>query len=215
MEKDVLLLSGIQHFSFCKRQWALIHIEHQWSENERTAKGQVFHQGAHEGPEHELRGDILIVRGLRIKSEKLCISGICDVVEFHKNPTGVPLFGYDGLWLPYPVEYKRGVKKASDCDRLQLCAQAICLEEMLACSIPEGSLYYGETHRREKVTIDNALRTSLLSTLSEMHRLYQKGITPPPVYGAGCRECSMKDDCMPKIHKAEKINDYIQRCLED
>ena len=151
MHEDLLMISGIQHFAFCPRQWALIHIEQQWNENVRTVDGNIFHQRAHHGEAHELRGDLLIVRGLHVRSEKLKITGICDVVEFRKSSNGVPIFGYDGNWMPYPVEYKKGEPKEHDADRLQLCAQAMCLEEMLSCRISEGALFYGEPKRRENL----------------------------------------------------------------
>ena len=134
-EEDWLALSGIQHFSFCKRQWALIHIEQLWSENYLTTAGHLEHERAHDYAASESRGDMLIMRDLRVYSRALGITGACDVVEFHKSNDGVPLHGRDELWLPYPIEYKHGKSKTIDADRLQLCAEAMCLEEMLACDI--------------------------------------------------------------------------------
>lgn len=142
---DFLMLSELQHFCFCHRQWALIHIEQQWSENLRTVDGQLFHRRAHDEQQTERRGDLLITRGLRVVSHRLGVSGICDVVEFHRAEPGITLFGQEGGWQPYPVEYKKGEPNAFGADELQLCGQALCLEEMLACEIPEGSLFYGET----------------------------------------------------------------------
>lgn len=136
-EADWLALSGIQHFSFCKRQWALIHIEQLWSENYLTTAGHLEHERAHDYAASESRGDMLIMRDLRVYSRALGITGACDVVEFHKSNDGVPLHGRDGLWLPYPIEYKHGKSKTIDADRLQLCAEAMCLEEMLACDIDQ------------------------------------------------------------------------------
>ena len=140
-------LSALQHFAYCRRQWGLIFVERQWAENARTAEGQVFHQTAHHGPESETRGDLLILRGLRVASPALRLGGICDVVEFHRSPSGVPLMGREGLWLPYPVEYKKGSDQTRESDEVQLCGQALCLEDMLCCQFPEGSLFYGETRR--------------------------------------------------------------------
>lgn len=157
-EEDWLALSGIQHFSFCKRQWALIHIEQLWSENYLTTAGHLEHERAHDYATSESRGDTLIMRDLRVYSRALGITGACDVVEFHKSNDGVPLHGRDGLWLPYPIEYKHGKSKTIDADRLQLCAEAMCLEEMLACDIPEGALFYRQTKRRERVKLDEDLR---------------------------------------------------------
>ena len=130
---DCLMISGLQHFRFCRRQWALIYIEQQWAENLRTTEGALLHERAHDEQFRESRGDTIIT---------------CDVVEFHRDERGVPLHGYEGTWLPYPVEYKRGHAKQDGCDELQLCAQAMCLEEMLCCEIPDGALFYGEARRR-------------------------------------------------------------------
>lgn len=147
-DEDLLQLSGLQHFSYCRRQWALIHLEQLWQENWRTTEGNLMHRRAHNTQLRERRGDVLTIRGLSVVSRSLGISGQCDVVEFHRTPDGIPLRGEEGLWLPYPVEYKHGAPKETPADRLQLCAQAMCLEEMLCCSVPEGALYYGETRRR-------------------------------------------------------------------
>ena len=142
-EADYLQLSGIQHFRFCRRQWALIHIEDQWAENYRTVDGTLMHQNAHDKGFQESRGNLLITRGMSVFSPILGVSGQCDVIEFHRDPAGVSLHGRSGTWRPYPVEYKRGRPKADRADELQLCGQAMCLEEMLCCTIPEGALYYG------------------------------------------------------------------------
>ena len=133
-------------------------MERQWAENARTAEGHVFHETAHHGPESEARGDLLILRGLRVASPTLRLGGVCDVVEFHRSPSGVSLAGREGLWLPYPVEYKKGSDQTKESDEVQLCGQALCLEEMLCCQIPEGSLFYGETRRRTRVAFDETLR---------------------------------------------------------
>ena len=142
-EENFLQLSGLQHFAFCRRQWALIHVEGQWAENLRTVEGSIMHTRAHDEKQRERRGDTLVLRDLPVFSPTLGVSGKCDVVEFRADPGGVPLQGEAGLWLPYPVEYKRGSPKSHDADRLQLCCQAMCLEEMLCCSVLEGSLFYG------------------------------------------------------------------------
>lgn len=215
MSGDPLLLSGLQHFAYCPRQWALIHLEQQWQENERTAEGRILHRNAHDGSNHELRGDTLILRGLRVFSEKLEVSGVCDVVEFHRDAAGVTLPGYEGAWLPYPVEYKRGKPKENDADRLQLCAQAICLEEMLLCTIPEGSLYYGETRRREIVSLDAALREKVLSMLEQMRKYYHLGHTPKARPTKGCNACSLREICLPRLAKLTDVSSYIQKRLED
>lgn len=212
---EPLQLSGLQHFAYCPRQWALIHIEQQWQENERTVEGRILHSNAHDGLAHEKRGDVLILRGLRVYSERMGVSGSCDVVELHRDPAGVTLSGYEGAWLPYPVEYKRGKPKENDADRLQLCAQAMCLEEMLLCAIPEGSLYYGETRRREVVALDAPLREKVLSMLAQMQRYMQAGYTPRPRKTRGCQACSLSDACLPELGRLSDVSSYIQSSLED
>ena len=157
-EEDWLQLSGLQHFIFCRRQWALIHIENQWAENFRTVDGSLMHENAHDSGFRESRGDVLIVRGLAVHSAQLGVSGQCDVVEFHRDPDGITLRGRAGLWRPYPVEYKRGRPKNGQADELQLCGQAMCVEEMLCCTIPEGALYYGETRHRVTIQFTPHLR---------------------------------------------------------
>ena len=154
-EEEYLQLSGLQHFAFCRRQWALIHIEDQWAENERTVEGSFLHERAHDEQLRERRGDVLVIRGMRLSSERLGVSGACDVVEFRRSPGGVPLHGEEGLYLPYPVEYKRGQPREDRANELQLCAQAMCLEEMLCCDIPQGALYFGQTRHRQ--TVDSSM----------------------------------------------------------
>lgn len=192
-EDDYLMLSGLQHFAYCRRQWALIHIEQQWAENERTVDGQIFHSVAHDKARIEKRGELLITRGLPVKSAKLGMSGICDVVEFHKSEEGVSLASYEGLWQPYPVEYKKGLPKLNEADEMQLCGQAICLEEMLLCRIPGGSLFYGENRRREPVEFTEELRGKVYDMAKEMHVLWDKGYTPRVKPQKGCNACSLKE----------------------
>ncbi|MDO4548056.1 MAG: CRISPR-associated protein Cas4 [Clostridia bacterium] len=214
-QREPLLLSGIQHFAYCRRQWALIHIEGQWAENLRTVGGQLLHRRAHDEKEVELRGDILTVRGLRIASARLNITGVCDVVEFHRCKDGISLAGWDGGWMPYPVEYKRGAPKEHNADRLQLCAQAMCLEEMLMCGICEGSLFYGETRRRERVELTHELRSEVEAMTEEMTALMQRGHTPSVRPTKGCNACSLKEVCLPALKRAPSVEAYIRSHLED
>ena len=212
-EDEYLMLSGLQHFAYCKRQWALIHIEQQWAENERTIDGKLFHSVAHDKEKIEKRGDTLITRGLPIKSSTLGLSGVCDVVEFHSDPTGVKLHAYEGSWIPYPVEYKKGLPKENDADEIQLCAQAICLEEMLLCQIPNGSLFHGENRRRKKVEFTAELRNRVSDMAREMHELWRKGYTPKVKSQKGCNACSLKEICVPKLNKARSVENYIEKSL--
>ena len=213
-EEDWLQLSGLQHFAFCRRQWALIHIENQWAENFRTADGHLMHERVHDQEFRESRGDRLTVRGLAIRSAQLGISGQCDAVEFYRDPDGIPLRDREGLWQPYPVEYKRGKPKEDNADELQLCAQAMCLEEMLCCAVPEGALYYGEPRRRTVVLFTPELRQQVRDSLTEMHQLYQRRYTPKVKPSKACNACSLKDLCLPKLMNRKKVADYLSAAME-
>jgi CRISPR-associated exonuclease Cas4 len=214
-EEDFLSLSGIQHFAFCKRQWALIHIEQQWEENLRTIEGELMHKSAHDGYTTLKRGDIIISHGMSVFSRRLGINGVCDIVEFYKDKNGVEIFGRDGKYKAYPVEYKRGEPKENDIDILQLVAQAMCLEEMLCCTIDEGSIYYGETRHRLKITIDDTLREKVTSLFNEMHAMYNRRYTPKVKPSKSCNACSLRDFCLPKLCKNKSAKDYITKNLKE
>ena len=214
--EDCLMISGLQHFRFCRRQWALIHIEAQWAENLRTVEGQILHERAHDESLRESRGDLWIVRGLRVQSLTLGLSGQCDVVEFRRDDArGVPLAGKEGAWLPYPVEYKRGSPKTGGCDELQLCAQAMCLEEMLCCEISAGALFYGETRRRKQVELTPELREEVRADAAQMHDLYRRGRTPQVKPTKSCNACSLKELCLPRLQKSGTVQDYLRRSMEE
>jgi len=214
-EEDFLLLSGIQHFAFCRRQWALIHIENQWEENVRTAEGRIIHDKAHDKFTFETRGDLLISRGMSVFSASLGISGECDVVEFHKSPDGININGRDGLYTVVPIEYKRGKEKQDDCDKLQLAAQAMCLEEMLCCNIPVGYLYYHDTRRRVAVKISDELRKQVRDILAEMHQLYNRGYTPCVKRTKKCNACSLKHICLPELSSVKSVKNYIEEHMTE
>ena len=201
-----LQISGLQHFSFCRRQWALIHIEQQWSENYFTADGNILHQRSDDPFATEKRGGLIISRALPVRSDRLGVSGTCDVVEFRSSPGGVPIAGREGTWLPTPVEFKRGKSKENDADRLQLCAQAICLEEILCCPpIERAYLFYGETRRREEVALTHELRDMVEKMLIEMRALYDRGHTPRVKSSKKCQSCSLRDICLPKMARRGNI----------
>ena len=212
---DCLIISGLQHFRFCRRQWALIHIEQQWAENLRTIEGEFLHERAHNELLRESRGDLWIVRGLRVQSLTLGLSGQCDVVEFRRGETGVPLAGKPGLWTPYPVEYKRGSPKQDGCDELQLCAQAMCLEEMLCCEIPAGALFYGEPRRRLHVEFAPELREEVRADAVQMHDFYRRGYTPRVKPTKSCNACSLKELCLPRLQKSGSVQDYLRENMEE
>ena len=214
-EEDFLQLSGLQHFKFCRRRWALIHIENQWAENYRTIDGAILHQNAHDTAFQESRGDRFITRGVSVYSAELGVSGQCDVLAYHQGNTGIPLAGKDGLWRPYPVEYKRGKPREDTGDTLQLCGQAMCLEAMLCCDIPEGALYYGEIRRRQRVTFTPELRLQVRELLQQMHELYQRGYTPKVRPSKSCHACSLKELCLPKLMKNRSVSAYLKSAMED
>ena len=214
-EEELLQLSGLQHFAFCRRQWALIHLEQQWRDNLRTVEGQLLHRRAHDEALRERRGDTLILRGLPVVSRALGLSGQCDVVEFHAVPDGVPLRGEEGLWRPFPVEYKRGRPKAHQADELQLCAQAMCLEEMLCCFVPEGALFYGEPRRRTPVPFSPELRRQVQAFAAEMHQCYHRGYTPKAKPGKSCSACSLKDLCLPQLTRRSAVSEYLRKAAEE
>ena len=198
-EDEYLMLSGIQHFKFCRRQWALIHIEQQWSENVHTVIGELMHKKVHDPSVKEKRKETLLVRALPVSSKELGVSGECDLVEFHKCEDGITLSGHRGLYSVFPVEYKKGKPKITDEDKLQLTAQAMCLEEMFVTDIPEGAVYYGETRRRLKVELTADLRAQVRTSLEEMHRLFALGYTPRAKQTHACKSCSMFELCQPEL----------------
>lgn len=214
-EDDFLMLSGIQHFVFCPRQWALIHIEQQWKENYFTVDGSILHENAHDQSFTEKRNDILITRGMPVFSRILGINGTCDVVEFHRDKSGITLYNYEGLFLPVPIEYKRGKPKEHDADALQLCAQAICLEEMLVCRIEKGYLYYGETKRRQEILFDNELRNKAVEICGKMHEYYEKQFTPKVKTSKACNSCSLVEICLPQLNRITSVKAYIEQSFRE
>ncbi|HAE52458.1 MAG TPA: CRISPR-associated protein Cas4 [Ruminococcus sp.] len=212
-EDEYLMLSGVQHFAFCRRQWALIHIENQWAENYRTVDGNIMHERVHDAKFHEKRGETVITRAMPVSSARLGISGECDAVELKKDVKGIELYGLDGKYTVTPVEYKRGEPKENDCDAVQLMAQALCLEDMLCCDIKFGYLYYGEIRRRVKVVFDSELRKRTEDIISEMHDLYKKQYTPKVKRRKCCNACSMKNICLPVICGDKKASEYIREML--
>lgn len=214
-EDDYLMLSGIQHFKFCRRQWALIHIEQQWAENIHTVVGELMHKKAHDPYLTEKRKDLLVVRSLPVASKAMGVSGECDVVEFRRCEDGIKLHGHRGTFLVYPIEYKKGKPKVTEEDKLQLVAQALCLEEMFSTNISEGALFYGETRRREAVIITEELRQEVIKMFQEMHQYFDRKYTPKVKYNKACNSCSLKDICLPKLEKSSSVEKYITQMLKE
>lgn len=213
-EEDYLFISGIQHFKFCRRQWALIHVEQQWEENVHTVIGELMHKKAHDPYLTEKRKDTIIVRALPVVSKEMGITGECDVVEFRRCEDGVRLHGHRGLYSIYPVEYKKGKPKTDEKDQLQLAAQAMCLEEMFSTKIKEGALFYGETKRREIIHITDELRIEVRDMFQEMHHYFSRHYTPKVKTSKSCSSCSLKEICLPKLSKTVSVGTYMKRMLQ-
>lgn len=227
---DLLPISALQHLLYCERQCALIHIEQVWAENQFTVEGNVMHEKAHDGPD-ETREGVRIVRGMSVKSEALGLSGQCDVVEFHGVGARCAASDFASGCLVIPIEYKRGKPKAHRADEVQLCAQAMCLEEMFcsrvsedvgsshacqgvespdhllakAATIQEGRLFYGQTRRRVDVIFDEELRDLTARAARRLREMIDRRETPPAVYEERkCEACSLKELCMPKAMRFQK-----------
>ena len=216
-EDDLLPISALQHLEYCPRRCALVHVEGLWAENAQTAEGRMLHQRVHESPSETVAG-VRAARGLRICSKELGLFGVADVVEFHPRGDdcagGASLHGLPGLWQPFPVEYKRGRRKSEMSYLVQLCAQAMCLEEMLAAVVPAGALYHGKTRRRQVVEFDAALRGRTRDRARELHELIAAGRPPPPRYGPKCRFCSLAEKCVPKLPPSRSAREYLTRTLD-
>jgi len=227
-EDDLLPLSALQHIIFCERQCALILVEHLWDDNSLTIEGTHLHQRVDdELPRREVRGDTVILRGLALRSLELGLVGKADVVEFHRYGAcaeesrrfglreAIRLQGLPGFWAPSPVEYKLGKPKPDRCDEVQLCAQALCIEEMLSVAVPEGSLFYGRMRRRQPVIIDAPLRELTRATAERLHRLLENGFTPSARAQPKCQSCSLKGLCLPDVAAAGRSAErYLLRQID-
>lgn len=206
-EDDLIPLSALQHLIFCERQCALIHIEQAWAENLFTAEGRIMHERVHT-EERASKGKIRIEYSMSLRSLRLGLIGKADVVEFHRHA--------DGSWQPFPVEYKRGKPKKNNCDKVQLCAQALCLEEMLDIEVPDGALFYGKTRRRLDVIFDTRLRKLTEETAIRLHDLIASQCTPKPVYEKKCNSCSLAKMCLPKtIERKRSVKRYLSGVIRD
>ena len=200
VEEALVPISALQHHLYCPRQCALIHVEGLWAEDAATAEGRLLHAKV-DAARGEGRPGIRIARGLQLRSLALGLAGRADVVEFRPNP--------------FPVEYKRGSPKPHRADEVQLCAQALCLEEMLGCSVPDGALFYAKTRRRQPVPFDTGLRDLTVQVAGEVRANIRDGRTPAPVLGPGCRRCSMKDLCQPEVlGRRRRIADWFARQID-
>lgn len=204
---DLIQLSALQHYAFCPRQCALIHIEQVWSENVLTAEGRLMHEHAHE-EKKESRRNVRIEFGVPLRSLRLGLIGKADVIEFHLTD--------NGQWVPFPVEYKRGKPKRGDCDKVQLCAQALCLEEMMGVQVPEGALFYGKTRHRLDVMFNEPLRRETEDAALKTRDLIVSGQTPAPVYAKRCEQCSLVEVCLPvTVQKKRTVRGYLSRMVRE
>ncbi len=214
-EAELLPLSGLQHLVFCERQCALIHLEQAWRDNALTAEGRVLHERVDSG-EREGRPDVRIARGIPLRNLRLGLAGRADVVELHRERAGsggVTLPGVEGRWRPFPVEYKRGEPKWIDCDRVQLCAQALCLEEMLSVRVSRGALFYGRIRRREDVSFDPLLREATEQAARRFHEIVASGQTPIVNRAPKCRSCSLLPLCLPPRPRRRSVSRYLAAAL--
>lgn len=211
-EEALLPISALQHLLFCERQCALIHLEGVWLDNALTVEGTHLHRRTDTGP-MESRGDLVIARAVPIRSLPLGITGRADVIEFLRSrpgqKEGVALPGKDGTWLPRPVEYKRGRPKTHRADEVQLCAQALCLEEMLGVDVRSGHLYYGASRRRTDVAFDTTLRQLTTDSIARLRSLLDGDISPPARFEPKCEACSLMPVCMPKV--SGDVGSYVRR----
>lgn len=216
----MFLLSGIQHYAFCPRQWALIHLEQIWMENVRTIEGKQLHERVDDPFFDESRKGVRVVRALPLSCYRLGFRGVADVVEFHLAETEIVgqscrLDGRDGWWVPIPIEYKRGNPKPDDRDAVQLCAQAIAIEEMMQITVSKGYLFYGQSRRREEVSFNETLRKHVESICQDMHQLMLSGVTPKARKGCRCRLCSLINYCKPDLTiKHRSVKAYLEKAVQ-
>lgn len=215
-DDDMLMLSGIQHYRFCPRQWALIHVEQQWNDNGLTIEGQLLHKHVDDPFYRQKCGDHIALRSVNIASKGLGLYGICDMIELVPSDDVTDVIGhpkYHGNWIPVPIEYKHGKPKKNDVDEVQLVAQAMCLEEMYSMHIAYGAFFYAEIRHRVEVEITPRLRAIASECAEEMHKLYQSRRIPIASKGKHCERCSLKDICMPEVNECAKVGTYLKNNL--
>lgn len=215
-DDDMLMLSGIQHFRFCPRQWALIHIEQKWNENKLTTEGRIIHKHVDEPNYRQKCGDYISLRSVSIASYQLGLYGVSDIIELHPtdcNRNSITHPKYSGNWIPYPVEYKHGKPKKNEIDEVQLAAQTMCLEEQYGIEIKKGALFYYETRQRVEVDITPELRSIVSSCSEQMHTIFKSGIIPPITNGKYCDNCSLNNICMPQTANCPKVSHYLKSNL--
>lgn len=216
-EDDLLPISALEHLEYCPRQCALIHIERVWDENVQTAEGRSLHERVHQAASETI-DRVRVARHLRLCSRELGLFGVSDVVEFHptesRDERTITLPDSSQRWIAFPVEYKRGRRRPEKSYQVQLCAQALCLEEMLGGLVPAGALYHGKSRRRQVVEFDGHLRTHTRNRCQELHRLIEAGTMPQPAHGPKCKYCSLAERCLPKLKPSRSARNYVSHCIE-
>jgi CRISPR-associated exonuclease Cas4 len=215
-EDEMLMLSGIQHYMFCPRQWALIHIEQQWSENKLTTEGKLLHKNVDNPSYRQKNGNAITLRSVSIASKQLGLYGVSDAIELvptNSEKNAIKHSLYPGSWKLLPIEYKRGHSKLNQCDEVQLTAQTICLEEMYQIHIDIAALFYGETKHREMVNITSSLREMTIQCANEMHDLYKDRYIPKATKKLGCKNCSISDICLPESIECSTVQNYLNHNL--
>lgn len=214
-DDEMLMLSGIQHFRFCPRQWALIHIEQIWEDNRLTFEGQLLHSHVDDPFYRKKKGGILTLRSVNIASKSLGLYGVADLIEMYPSESvnSMTYPGYPGKWRPYPIEYKHGKPKPDFIDEVQLAAQAMCLEEMYGLEIYEGAIFYGLTQHRHEIRFSSELRLEVKKSAEEMHAMFETQKLPAAEKGRKCNSCSLKEECLPQLSKKQKPSDYIKMNL--
>lgn len=227
-EDEFVPISALAQLAYCPRRCALLHLEGAWEDNRFTIEGRLLHENVHEH-RTEAQGPVRIARGLRLHSLRLGLVGQADVVEFHRleadpgdnspddvhQSEGACLPGQTGRWRPFPVEHKRGRPKPQQADEVQLCAQAICLEEMLQVTVPRGALFYHQPRRRTDVTFDGNLRQRTEQLAQQLHELLAGTTTPSPDPGRKCSGCSLRGVCLPEVSTIKSVADYVDSMLAE
>lgn len=217
-DEEMLMLSGIQHYVFCPRQWALIHLDQQWAENRLTAEGEILHQNVNDPMLRQKNGAKITLRSVSIASKRLGLYGVTDAVELIPSESvenSITLSKYPGYWQLLPIEYKRGRPKPDKRDEVQVAAQAICLEEQYNIHITQAALYYFETRSREYVNISEELRKFTEQCADNMHRIFSSRLLPPISKSKSCKNCSLNSICMPEISECSSVERYLKKYLNE
>ena len=215
-EDEMLMLSGIQHYQFCPRQWALIHIEQVWAENRLTAEGQILHKHVDDPFYRQKCGETITLRSVSIASKELGLYGVTDAIELHKvnsSDNAITHPKYPGFWAPIPIEYKHGKPKSNEVDEVQLAAQVMCLEEMYNIHIPIAYFYYAAIRHRQKIEINDKLRSIVLERSAQMHETFSAQLLPKAIRKEHCKRCSLINECMPELSQRTSVEQYLNKNL--